>query len=482
MSGMTELARAIVGSGYKPRSSEHLATVLRRDSQGTYWVRIPGGAEETPITTPMVEAAEGDTVRVSISGGRSVMTGNVTSPVATGRSVKSVSLTAKSAKQTAEDALDASGIAAQAALDAVDSASTAASNATLAAGYAQEASGSAQEASGYAQEASGYASTAQGQAEIAAGHAQDAAGDAASAAASALSARNDAASAARDASAANYAANAALTELSIVEDVAGTLDWISKHGTYTQTSDTSVVDGKVYFEYDSTTHDYTPIVLPESGANPSSEGWYVLDVSDSQSDFIMAHLAVTARGLWVLPSGIGSNTTPASGESQTDSDARQASNYKLLLSSDGTYIYDALGAEVVKYGSTIMFNSNRGFAIGDTTGTSYIAFVPGQGVVIGGGVKIGSSKTLSEILAEIELAALSIEIQSSAGTSFINGTGSTTLTAKVYQYGDVELDSGGTLYSYKWYLNGTAISGATSKTYTASAPSATATYTCEVTL
>lgn len=101
MSGMTELARAIVGSGYAPRSSEHLATVLRRDSQGVYWVRIPGGAEETPITTPMVEAADGDTVRVSISGGRSVMTGNVTSPASTTRTVTKVGGIANRALTTA---------------------------------------------------------------------------------------------------------------------------------------------------------------------------------------------------------------------------------------------------------------------------------------------------------------------------------------------------------------------------------------------
>lgn len=101
MSGMTELARAIVGSGYAPRSSEHLATVLRRDSQGVYWVRIPGGADETPITTPMVEASDGDTVRVSISGGRSVMTGNVTSPASTTRSVAKVGGIANRALTTA---------------------------------------------------------------------------------------------------------------------------------------------------------------------------------------------------------------------------------------------------------------------------------------------------------------------------------------------------------------------------------------------
>ena len=101
MNGMAELARAIVGSGYKPRSSEHLATVVRQSKDGTYWVHIPGGADETPITTPIVEASEGDTVRVTISGGRSVMSGNVTSPSASLRSVTKVGGIANMALTTA---------------------------------------------------------------------------------------------------------------------------------------------------------------------------------------------------------------------------------------------------------------------------------------------------------------------------------------------------------------------------------------------
>ena len=213
--------------------------------------------------------------------------------------------------------------------------------------------------------------------------AQTAAGNALN---SAQTANTAATEAKNSAAAANTAANSALVQLSIVEDVSGTLDWISKHGTYVLTSDTSVVDGKVYFEKQG--NDYTPIVAPDPEANPQSEGWYVLDVTDSQSDFIMAHLAVTSRGLWVLPSGMGSA-----------SDAQYAPNYKVLLANDGMYLYDGSGNLVVKYGSTISFGSDRAFAIGDTSGTNYIAFVPGTGIVIGGGVQIGSNKTLSDLIS-----------------------------------------------------------------------------------
>ena len=101
MNGMTELARAIVGGGTSPRSSEHFATVLRRGSDGTYWVHIPGGADETPISSYMAEASEGDTVRVSISGGKATMTGNVTSPSANVRTVTKVGGIANMALTTA---------------------------------------------------------------------------------------------------------------------------------------------------------------------------------------------------------------------------------------------------------------------------------------------------------------------------------------------------------------------------------------------
>lgn len=104
----------------------------------------------------------------------------------------------------------------------------------------------------------------------------------------------------------------------------------------------------------------------------------------------------------------------------------------------------------------------------------------GEHLDIAGSVTIGSSSRSLQDIAE--KASLEVRIESSAGTSFVNGQGSTVLTAKVYQYSDTELDAAGTAFTYRWYLNGTAISGANSKTYTATAPLTTATYTCEVTL
>lgn len=143
---------------------------------------------------------------------------------------------------------------------------------------------------------------------------------------------------------ATASANSALVQLSVIEDVAGTLDWISQYGSYVLTTDTSVVSGKVYFELVS--GEYIPIASPDPSANPQSEGWYVLDITDSQTEYIMAHLAVTSAGLWVLPNGIGSGQTPAT-----------ASGYKVLLSNTGMTVYDPTGADVAHYGTTSRIGS-----------------------------------------------------------------------------------------------------------------------------
>ena len=406
-----------------------LATVTRVDSDGTTWVRVYGGAEETPVRRMTSSAQVGDTINVVFSGLSCMGVGNVTNPSASVVQVENVEIAARGAAVAAQEAwvhADDAAVAAQTAWSHADDAATAAQSAW--------------------------------------DHADDAA---------------DAASSA------NRSATNALTQLSFVEDVAGTLRWIQDHGTFEATTDTSVQDGKVYFIYNTTTQDYEPVASPAEGADPHALGWYELDVTDSQTDFIMAHLAVTSRGLWVLPSGVGSSTTPVSGESQADSDARQGGGYKLLLSSNGTYIYDSMGEQVMLYGANIEPSTNRPFYIGDPNSTSYILFTPAAGgmpssISIGGAVKIGSDKTLGELMEAYNKASLSTRIDSSAGTAFKNGVGSTTLTCRVFRYQDIELDAAGTELSYTWYKNGSAMSGGNTKSITVNAPTTTDTYECEV--
>ena len=89
------------------------ATVTRVEN-GTAWVHIPGGVDETPVRLT-VDAKKGDTVQVRISGGRAHLTGNATAPptddtkankvganlTATQKVVKAVKATAEKASRIA---------------------------------------------------------------------------------------------------------------------------------------------------------------------------------------------------------------------------------------------------------------------------------------------------------------------------------------------------------------------------------------------
>ncbi len=351
--------------------------------------------------------------------------------------------------------------------------------------------GSAAEAKQLAIEAQESADLAASGAESAQASADEAKASANEAKTSATTALTNANSAINSARIANSAANGALTQLAIVEDVAGTLDWIQKHGTYSLTSDTEVQPGTVYFEYDSSTGEYVPIGSPDPTANPTQEGWYTLEITEAQGDFIMSHLAVTGQGLWVLPNGINSgqvtqlyilttdttvdstkvyysydestelytivsNPDPSANpqeegwyvlEDIEDARARQSDNYKILLSNEGMNVYDDTGHIVTSFGESITFDSTRPQYIGGEN--AYILFNPvNQTLTIGGSKVSFGNKTLSQLLSEIDSAtsavddmqermdsgefdAITVRIDSSAGTVFLNKQITTTLTCTV---------------------------------------------------
>lgn len=183
------------------------------------------------------------------------------------------------------------------------------------------------------------------------------------------SAQQSADSAYNSAVSANNSANNALTQLSIVEDVAGTLRWISEHGDFVHVPDTetSVQPGTIYYIYENGS--YVPIVNPDPSKNPYEEGWYVLDVTDSQASYIMAHLAVTDAGLWVLPvnqlaphqlydyDSLNDEYHPledSDGNLLIDfsKDPQNATGYKVLLGESGMTIFNGEGAAVANYGTT----------------------------------------------------------------------------------------------------------------------------------
>ena len=342
--------------------------------------------KQTVEVSTTVVVKKGDTVQVQMSGAdgtaKSLM---VVGVVAGGDRMQDDIDTAYSAAMTAEQAASVAQTAAEAAVSDASTAKTAAQAAQTSATQAIADAAAASTAAGNAQSSANQAISDASAASTAASNAQTAATQAAS----------DAASAKTSADSALDSANSALTQLSIVEDVAGVLDWIQDHGTYTATTDTTVQNRTVYFIYNSTTQDYEPITNPDPTANPQQEGWFVLDISDSQSDYIMSHLAVTARGLWVLPSGMGSA-----------SDAQYAPNYKVLLASNGMYVYDGSGNLVSTFGANIEFSSTRPQYIGNNN--TYILFDPTNGgsITIGGGsrVTIGSNKTLDDVLTDLDVS------------------------------------------------------------------------------
>lgn len=359
---------------------------------------------------------------------------------------------ATQAKTSAESAISSANTASENAQSAISSANTALENAQSAISSATTASENAQSAissAGLAQQA---ATAAQTQAASATASAEQASASAEQASAAAAVADGKAEAATQSARIANSAANGALTQLAVIEDVAGTLDWIQKHGTYSLTTDTSVQEGTVYFEYDSNTGEYTPIGNPDSSANPSQEGWYTLEITEAQGDFIMSHLAVTGQGLWVLPNGINSgqvtqiyilttdttvdntkvyysynestglytivsNPDPAANpqeegwyvlEDIEDARARQSDNYKILLSNEGMNVYDDTGHLVTSFGESITFDSTRPQYIGGEN--AYILFNPvNQTLTIGGSKVSFGNKTLSQLLSEIDSATSAVD-------------------------------------------------------------------------
>lgn len=359
---------AITESPSKKQAQEALVTVTRRDSSGKVWVHFDGSVQDTPVAVELQRVSVGERCKVSVHGGRVTIVGNSSSPALGAGLV--------------DEAIEPTKNVAKTSITMAREAKLAANAAVSDAGRARSAADSASRDAATANVAAQRAVADADAARVAAIDAQRSAGEA----------KEDAAEAKASAERANTAATDALTQLSFVEDVSGTLDWIQSHGTFVASTDTSVQEGTVYFELSGS--DYVP-VIPEGDEDPSDEGWYVLDTTESQTDYIMAHLAVTSAGLWVLPSGIGSASTP-----------QQASGYKMLLANDGTYIYDGSGHLVTSLGESITFDSERPQSIGgeDAFITYYDTDDDGHpdSIYIGGSNVTIGSRTLSELDADIK--------------------------------------------------------------------------------
>ena len=321
MSVSKDLIGVIRSSGKREVKAYDTQAEVTRVEGQTVWVHIPGGVDETPVKRT-VNAKQGDVVQVRIADGSAWLMGNASSP-----------------PTDDTQAFIASGIAEKAEVDAK---------------RAQDAANSAESAAEQAWTKAGEAETAAGEASL-------------------------------SAAAANKAASGALTQLSVVEDVVGTLTWISEHGTYVLTQDTEVVPGKHYFEKQGDAYN---IIINPSG-DPSSEGYFELSgVDEAVTNYVATHLALTNEGLWVV---------------------NDSGSYKVLLSSEGMKVFDPQGLPVSTFGESIEFSSTRPQHIGGDD--AYITFydsdndgVPDAINIGGSNVTVLGNRSLADIASACDVA------------------------------------------------------------------------------
>lgn len=412
-------------SSPKEEPVSYFKGVVQQTQGSKAYVLIDGGTSVW-CDAMDVKALAGDRVRVEVRKRKATLIANYSHPVTDDARADSAYGMAEVAKKGADDAqkaadqaIEDAGLARQAAEQATRDAATAAEkadDATESARIAKDAAEQATEDAAIASEKADAATESAKEAKESADAATTAARDAVQQAGLANEAATDAQASARRA---DKHATDALNQLSVVEDVAGTLQWISDHGSYVQTTDTTVNEGVVYFELS----DGSYIPITEPSGNPRAQGWYVLDVKSSQSEYIMAHLAVTSEGLWVIPSGVTYEVSrddsvqkgtkyyelvdgeyvevTASGDENPNESGwyvhspRTSSGYKLLLSNDGAYLYDDAGRVVTTYGESIKLDSSRPQYIGgedayvlyydsDNDGSPDSIMIGGSNVTIGG--------------------------------------------------------------------------------------------------
>ena len=224
-----------LGTKEKKKATYADGTVMSVRGNMAY-VNIDGGAQKTPCQLAM-SAKVGDKVRITIVDHTASVTGNYTEPATS-------DVEAVAARKRADAAFESAQTAHSAAQNAEASAEAAAS----AAARAEENATIAEQK---AQEAIGYAETAQQMAQ----DAQESADDAQASADAAQKSADEALESATDAMNSSTVAN---NKLSDVEEVVGTLNWISKHGRYDAATETEPVEDRVYYtrSYDSVREEY----------------------------------------------------------------------------------------------------------------------------------------------------------------------------------------------------------------------------------
>lgn len=363
------VADAVAGSVRQEPSDTSIAEVTKANG-GDVWVRLAGAKTDTPVRRVLKSVSVGDTVRVTISGGRATIIGNSTSP-AVGSEVVDATV-APVSKQAEKNR--------QMALEAKIAANSAVSDAGIARAAASSAQTDAQIARDSADSAVADAATAKASAQVA----QDAAGVA----------QQEAEAASESAAQANTAANDALAQLGVVQDVTGTLAWVTEHGTYEKTKDTSVQDGKAYFvRTGSEPYTYVAVSDPKDA---DIANYYELSIDEALSQYVSSHLALTDAGLYVT---------------------KDASGYRVLLANDGMSVVDPQGHTVAKYGEGTTFASDRDWYVGSAKAFVFYDASEGTLQIGGSDVTIGG-KAPADLLTSLDVSVT----QTSTGADItVNG-------------------------------------------------------------
>lgn len=319
MSNTTKDFISSIQTASKEKTSAYDSTAtVKRIEGGTAWVHIPGGVDETPVAMTM-NAKEGDSVQVRVSNGRAFLVGNATSPPTDDTTAEAAKALANRAAEDAGRAKNAADIAESYATSAQASA---AQSANILEGMEQAATAAGTTLDGIYQDA-----------------------------ADAQTAADDAQASADNAS--EYAARA-LGNLSTVQNITETLNWITAHGTMTLTSDVALDPTHVYFVVDPAgdyvvggTH-YSVVTEPDVD---DISTYYELSINESLNNYVATHLAVDSEGLWIIPDAGGNKVLIATGSGSTYTTA-------------GTYIVGKVGGV-----DTVLASfAASGVVIGDAAG------------------------------------------------------------------------------------------------------------------
>ena len=340
-----DIIEAMNASQKRTSAYDTEAEIVRVDGD-TAWVHIAGGVSETPVALT-INAKKGDKVQVRVTNGGAWIMGNATAPPTDDAKANEADKKAAEAKYLAVDAADAAIKADIAAQDAVSSAETARTAAETAKAIAEGVEDIAKDAQ-------------------------------------------------EDAMSAHNSATQAISQLSVVEDIVGVLELVSKNGNYVRTTDQTAQEGKWYFirtgsgtsadpyvyqvqnnptfEYvitedtsvlqdkpyytrsgtgtEADPYVYTEVENPTG--NPQSQGYYEytnwdyfeLDGVDSAiQNYVSSHLVLADNGLFL----------------QTDEG--DSSTRLGLNTQSGLTLYDQYGNEIANYGTSVTIGNATGFHV-----------------------------------------------------------------------------------------------------------------------